>query len=38
MAVDSAGTLDVADFANNRIIKGMPIYPWLSLAFDPFPA
>jgi secreted PhoX family phosphatase len=34
VAVDSAGTVYVADRNNNRISKGTPIYPLLTAGFD----
>ena len=31
--MDRAGNVFVPDFGNNRISKGTPIYPWLTVGF-----
>jgi hypothetical protein len=34
VTVDSAGNVFAADWGNNRVSKGTPIYPWLTVGFD----
>jgi NHL repeat len=34
VAVDSADNVFVADWGNNRVSTGTPIYPWITLEFD----